>query len=178
MLKRAPHSSPTQPARRSALRVLLLGALGCVSGCGLTTSALQLVGLKDRPNLLKSIALEAAPDCNRNLPVALDIAFIEDATLATLLKGLGGPEWFARKEELTRRYGSAIQLLELEVVPLTLRSIAALPDGHEKATSILLFANYIATPGQYVADVAAYTQLKILLQSETYQLQDLAAGQS
>lgn len=124
-------------------------------------------------NQLANISVEATPDCNRNMPVAMDILFIEDEGLAKLLTELSGPQWFERKQELMMRYKQKISLASFEIVPLSALPELSLPKDHKKADFILLFANYLGSDGQFVADLSGYKKLKIRFEKERYQLLEL-----
>jgi hypothetical protein len=146
-------------------------ALTACSSSGL----LSVVGLGSA-NDLQAISIEATPDCNRNMPVAMDLVFLADDNLAKLLRELNGPQWFEQKQALRKRYSDKLSLVNLEVVPLTVMDSVPLPDKHKDAKHILLFANYLGADGQLVAELSHYKDLKIILRRDAYQLQNLASG--
>ena len=148
------------------LLLVVLG--GLLSGC----SVLGLSPLND----IRSIEIEASADCNRNMPVAIDIVFISDERVAKLLADLSGPDWFGRKQELVMRYDKQIKVISAEVVPLSILSVLPLPENHSRAGNILMFANYLSVDGQFVAQLGQFRQLKILLQREGYRLIEMHQG--
>jgi hypothetical protein len=125
-------------------------------------------------NTIKNIQVEALADCNRNMPVAMDILFIEDKELVSLLSGLSGPQWFSKKQELLIRYQQKIDLASFEIVPLSILPSLQLPENYSDAEYVLLFANYLASSGQYIAEIGSYQQLKIRLERERYRLIDMS----
>ncbi|ASP39827.1 hypothetical protein CHH28_14600 [Bacterioplanes sanyensis] len=154
----------TQPIRTALL--LLITAV--------TLVACSSNDVKPPANELTRIDLEASADSNRNVATALDLVFINDDQVATLLAELNGPQWFERKTELTMRYASAITVVSFEVVPLTLSNNVALPTDHSDAKRILLFANYLGSQGQYVSELSQFHHLKIRLLRDRYALIDVA----
>jgi type VI secretion system protein len=140
-----------------------------LSGCGSANSALKLVGLGS-DNALSSVALESTADSNMDTPVAIDLLFIYDANVTPLLLALNGPEWFTRKPSLIKRYDKEIDVVSLEVVPLSFIKKIALPNDHKKAKNILMFTNYRSNDGQYVAELSHFKKLKIRLLNTRYEL--------
>ncbi len=138
-------------------------------------SYLSLIGLGAN-NDIENISVETAPNANRNMPVALDLLFVRDESVAELLTGLSGPEWFARKQELLIRYDRKLSLASFEIVPLTIVDSLRLPEDYQHANKVLLFANYLGSDGQYVAELGHYRQLKIRLDREAYQLLEMDKG--
>ncbi|EGG93677.1 hypothetical protein IMCC1989_936 [gamma proteobacterium IMCC1989] len=140
-----------------------------LSGCGSAKSALKMVGLGS-DNALSSIALESTADSNMDTPVAIDLLFIYDSSVTPLLIELNGPEWFTKKPSLTKRYDKEIDVVSLEVVPLSLIKKITLPKAHKNAKNILMFTNYRTSDGQYVAELSHFKQLKIRLLNTRYEL--------
>ena len=146
--------------------VLVLVFLLLVAGCS-TSGMLSMVGL-GKKNHLESVSIEAAIDSNKNMSVAVDILFINGEQLGPLLSAMNGPEWFLRKKELMMRYSEKISVASFEVVPLSFVNSITMPEKSEYAESILLFANYIGSNGQYVSELKSYKQLKLKLQNTEY----------
>lgn len=139
----------------------------------INVSLLVLILSACSSNTIKNIQVEALADCNRNMPVAMDILFIEDKELVSLLSDLSGPQWFTKKEELLIRYRQKISLASFEIVPLSILPSLQLPDNYSDAEHVLLFANYLASSGQYIGEIGSYQQLKIRLERERYRLIDM-----
>jgi hypothetical protein len=155
---------------RYLVAMLFLSILSLLlSGCGSAKSALKMVGLGS-DNALSSIALESTADSNMYTPIAIDLLFIYDANVTPLLIELNGPAWFTIKSSLTKRYDKEIDVVSLEVVPLSLIKKITLPKAHKSAKNILMFTNYRSRDGQYVAEISHFTQLKIRLLKTRYEL--------
>ncbi|MGS2718699.1 hypothetical protein ACVBE9_11030 [Eionea flava] len=149
----------------SLLCVLLL-----ISGCSSAKSALKLVGLGS-DNALKKITIEAAANSNLDTPVALDIIFIYDEKITPLLSELNGPQWFQQKLSFSQRFANAIDIVDIEMVPLSRIESVSLPKKHKQAKNIVLFANYRTSDGQYMAELSHFKQLTIRLLNTQYTLQ-------
>lgn len=151
-----------------------------LSGCAKTLNSVEKVAGKYVPfydfdkTQLTQIWLQADPDSNQNLPTALDIVFIYDEKTAEALKALSGPDWFANKAALALLYQHKLSVQSYEVVPRTAQTRLSLPDLYFQAHSVLLFANYLAEPGQYLADITQFHQLLITLQGQGYRLEERA----
>ena len=139
--------------------------------CSSAKSLLKATGLaSNNKNDLKTIALEATANSNFDTPVALDILFIMDENITPILSALSGPEWFDKKQELIKRYDNEIEMVSLEVVPLSFIESIKLPKKHKQAINILMFTNYQSTNGQFMAELSHFKQLKIRLLSDSYKL--------
>ncbi|WP_113875100.1 hypothetical protein [Marinomonas aquiplantarum] len=166
--------SPSCPLVVYALLVCLL------SGCGKTLNLVEKTAGKYVPfysydkTLLTSIKLQAEANSNNNLPTALDIVFIFDAKSISALMDLSGPDWFSNKASLALLYQQKISVLSYEVVPQTAPMTLTLPAQYYQAYGVLLFANYLDEPGQYLADISQFKQLLITLQQHGYQLEEQA----
>lgn len=125
-------------------------------------------------NELDNIVVEANVDSNLNNPVALDIVFVYDEKLKTTFAPLNGPQWFDKKAGLVFRYKADIDVVNLEVVPLTATKSITLPDRHNDAIRVLMFANYIDQKGQYVADLTVFKQVTITLKRDQYELNEMS----
>jgi hypothetical protein len=124
-------------------------------------------------NSLKEISVESTADSNLSAPLALDIVFIYDDEIASSLREMHSPHWFDSKVNLMVRFGNDIDVMHLEIVPLSPMHVAVLPVMHKKAKTILLFANYRDRNGQYVAELSQFKQLKIHCLSGNYRLIEL-----
>lgn len=145
--------------KRISLIVLILVLQACSSNTP-----------KPHANELLQVDIEANADSNRNIATAMDLVFVKDPEVAKLLNQLTGPQWFERKAELMLRYANSISVAAFEVVPLTLEYQVPLPKHYDDAPNILLFANYLASEGQYVSELTPFKHLKIRLLRDQYQL--------
>lgn len=151
------------------LKALLLVFTLLLSACSATKSVLKTVGLAS-DNALATLSVESVYNSNRNTPVAVDVVFISDENITPLLSPLSGPEWFNQKTALIKRYANELDLVSLEVVPLSYLDNIALPSNHKNAKNILLFANYRSADGQYVAELSHLKTIKIRLLRDSYEL--------
>lgn len=147
--------------------------VGSSMGCSSTKSLLSVVGMGSH-NSIKTITVESDLNSNMDTPVAIDIVFINDDSITPLLAGLNGPTWFADKHALLKRYEKQINIVSLEVVPLSFIQKLALPKDKKKAKSVLMFANYRSTNGQFIANISQYKKLKIHLLFDSYKLREMS----
>lgn len=153
----------------SFIKGLVLFMLFTLSACSGTKGLLKSIG-GGSDNSIKAIALESSINSNMDTPVAIDLLFIKDESIGPLLLALNGPLWFKDKSALLKRYEKSIDIVSLEVVPLTLIDKVELPKNHTSAKSILMFANYRNISGQFVADISQFKHLKIRLLLDSYEL--------
>lgn len=109
--------------RGRRLAALLACAL-LVSGCSTIGSVAGKVGAMvgigtDRgvEPIWQSVAVVAAEDANGNSPVALDLVFVRDATLATALATLPAERWFAGRTDTLRSNPDNVSTISMELVP-------------------------------------------------------------
>ncbi len=155
---------------------IILFAILFVTACSSSRTILKTVGLgviAGSNNSMKKVSIESLANSNLKTPVAVDLLFINDKNIAPLLSALSGPEWFSRRQELIKRYDNEIQLVSLEIVPLSYIETIKLPKGHKEANNILLFANYRSSHGQYVAELSHFKSLKVRLLRNSYELLEL-----
>ena len=149
--------------------------LGLISGCSALKSvygaSISLVGL-DRKIPLKAIYLSSTADANRHSSTAIDIVFVYQDNLDKTLKKMSGPQWFRERDSLMLQFDKEVVVAHFEVVPLTATNSVNLPKDFRKAGRVLLFANYVAKSGQFVADITEYQSLVISLEKEQYRLSE------
>ncbi|MBX2807773.1 MAG: hypothetical protein KTR20_03995 [Cellvibrionaceae bacterium] len=144
-----------------------------LSSCAATKKSLSAIGLGGIvgvSNSIKTISIEAVSDSNMNSPVAVDILFIYDAKIYDMFSKLNGPQWFKEKQGLSNLYSNKITIVSVEIVPLSYIEKVTLPKNHKSATNILMFADYRAVNGQYIAELSYFKQLTIRLLKDSYQL--------
>ena len=149
--------------------LLILLSTSMISACAVTQRALNTVGLGEH-NALSHLAVESVFNSNANTPVALDFVFVYDKNVIPLLSELSGPSWFSQREAIQNRYADALELISLEVVPLSYLDPITLPKKHKRAHEILLFANYRRPQGQFMATLGHFKSLKVRLLDDRYQL--------
>jgi hypothetical protein len=150
------------------MRLLIRQTIGYML---LLLSVLLVIGCSGK-TYLSEVSIEAVEGSNRSAPVAVDLLFVSDSALMIELTSLSSPEWFAHKQKLMMRY-QQISLASVEVVPLSVIPSVVLPDGYKNAKYIIMFANYKASAGQYVAELSGYQKLKIRLERDRYQLLEM-----
>jgi type VI secretion system protein len=171
------HQQATTPIRIGGL--LLAGLLSVLlpglSGCNSIDKAMSVVVpfyTYDKTGL-STISVESSVDSNMNMPVAIDFVFIRNDEVAKTLMNLSGPNWFSSKTDLLLRYQKDLVLAHIEVVPLTIKQTITLPKAYDDAKKVLMFANFIAKPGQYLADISQFDEVLITLSKTGYQLKEL-----
>lgn len=149
----------------------LLISLSVLVSCSVTNKALNVVGL-GKNNDIKKISVEASFNSNLDTAVAIDLLFIYDDAITPVLSELTGPGWFQDRDALIKRYSNDVDVVSLEVVPLSVIDKVSLPANHKKAKNVLMFANYRSPKGQYVAALGQFVSLKIRLLNDQYQLEE------
>ena len=158
---------------RLFLSLFVLSFLLGITGCSSAKNLLSVVGMGSN-NAIKSITVESDLNSNMDTPVAIDLLFIKDDSVTPLLTDLNGPTWFADKYALLKRYEKQIEVVSLEVVPLSLIQSLELPKDKKKAKSILMFTNYRSVNGQFVANISQFKKLKIHLLFDSYELSEMS----
>jgi len=126
---------------------LLLAAVLMLSGCGAVDAMKKLI-YGDPPRTdLASIRVVADPGANQNSATALDIVFLYDAGMVDVLPKTG-PDWFARKVELTRGMPTSLDVVSLQVPPSIDLPKIDLPKRYGSAIRVVVYANYIGKEGQ------------------------------
>jgi len=155
--------------------LMILAIMSNLVGCSSIKKTMSMIvpfySLDTTP--LDSISVISDVNSNGNMPVAIDIVFINDKTVNASLLGLTGPQWFANKSGLLLRYSKELSVAHLEVVPQTLKEKIPLPSDYSNAFKVLLFANYVEAAGQHVADITQFNELQILLKKSSYQLKEM-----
>lgn len=143
------------------LCALMLGVSGC--------SVKKYLGLSHANNL-KHISVSCSQDCNSHSPVEYDLVFVFDAGAASSLSSLSGPQWFRDKQALQLSLGPKITTVSHDIVPLTSATELSLPKKSRDAVAVLLFANYLAAPGQVAAALQGYKSVAISFEASKYQI--------
>jgi hypothetical protein len=125
-------------------------------------------------NAIKNISVVSTSDSNMNNAVAIDLLFVNDDSISPLLLELNGSEWFNDKALLLSRYGKALDVVSLEVAPLSFVESVDLPKTKKLAQRVLMFTNYRNHNGQFVADITQYKSLTIRLLIDTYELIEMS----
>ncbi len=145
--------------------LILLGLGGC--------SSFYIPFVSEKTTDLSSINIVSTAQSNRNVPVAIDLVFIYKTTLKPMFIPFGAREWYENKAALMLRHDEFIDVAHFEVVPFSNMEEVTLPEDCGDAIQVLLFANFIATDGQYAADITTFDELQITLSENGYQLEEL-----
>ena len=123
-------------------------------------------------NSLESIAIECAADCNSRSAVALDIVFIMEKDIRSLLPNVS-LEWFSKRGEYLAHYRDQVSIISIELPPGQSILEAPLPKDSSDAVTILVYAKYVSAKGQFVADISQYSQLQLRLEKDSYMMLEL-----
>jgi type VI secretion system protein len=145
---------PSLPPLPSRLWLPLLFALTLLGSCG----ALP-------PTSLKQIQVVAEIGANQDTATALDIVFVYDSNAVSLLPKTG-PAWFAQKAALVAGLATSIEVVSLQVPPVTLVTVP-LTAHNEKAVGVYGFANYLTVSGQAAGNLTPYKSMQIWLTPST-----------
>lgn len=122
---------------------------------------------------LDAISVLSTSDANNNLPVAIDLVFVLDEKTAMALMNLNGPQWFDNKNGLMLRYKQTLIITQVEIVPQTTEQQIDLPEDYDDAVRVFMYANYIHSKGQFMADLTLYDEAQISLQKTGYSVKEL-----
>ena len=117
-----------------------------VSAAAVGSTVLSSCGFFRRPPgvVTSSLKILAAPNANGDSPVAVDIVVPYSMDMLDQLVGITAREWFAKKDQYRRDFPTQVEVVELEVVPGTVRDVALELRDAGEAEGALVFANYFA----------------------------------
>lgn len=95
-----------------------------------------------------SVTIVAAADANQNSPVALDLVFVQEATLLEVLRAMPAAKWFATRDDTQRSFPDGLRVLSLEVVPAQTVRLTDPAQLHQPALAVFAFAAY-PPPGEH-----------------------------
>ncbi len=132
-----------QGARRmSVARYLLLPmVLLCASGCSSMKDWMMPQGVKLD---WTSVAMSVAPGANRDFPLAIDLVFVSDETLAQRLTNMTSREWFAVRESLRKTYPETLEFESLEIAPGESLTQSGKRWSGRRVAAALVFADYFS----------------------------------
>jgi type VI secretion system protein len=106
-----------------------------------------------RPHL--TVAVNIAPDANRNQPIAVDLVEINDKDLSKDLAKMTAADWFQKRDQIEQDFPKSkyISVRSWEWVPGEVVADIKVP-MRRPPRSILIFAKY-STPGPHRAALAA-----------------------
>jgi type VI secretion system protein len=123
---------------------------GCTALGEAASKAASIVGLGPRATDAdwQSVVVVAADDANGNSPVALDLVFVADSTLATAMATLPADKWFAGRTDTLRSNPNVISVISLELVPGQSVRLSSKELEGKKALVAYAFAGY-PLPGEF-----------------------------
>lgn len=158
-----------------ATHAMIFALVVSLSGCNSIKKTMSMVipfyNYDKTP--INTIRVNADIDSNNNMAVAIDFVFIFNKEVNDALLKLTGPQWFENKNALLLRHRTQLTVANAEVVPLTLNETIKLPENYDNAIKVLMFANYLAPEGQYVADITQFSDLQVSLKNSGYQLKEM-----
>jgi type VI secretion system protein len=124
-----------------------LGRTVVVAAALIAASACMRVGLKPR----LTVAVDIAPDANRNEPVAVDLVEIDDKDLAKDAAKMTAADWFQRREQIRQDFPKpkSVSIISWEWVPGQVVPDIKIP-MRRPPKAVILFAKY-STPGPHRA---------------------------
>lgn len=117
------------------------------------------------PTALGTINVVGEVQANTNSATALDIVFVYDSKVIDLLPATG-PDWFDKKQALMKGLATGIEVLSLEVPPMTLVN-PGLPARASKAVGVYSYVNYLTAAGQPKCNLTPYKSMVIWLTPDT-----------
>lgn len=132
-------------------------------GCSLWSS---LFGKSTPTTSLRSIAVIAEAQANRDSATALDVIFVYDSKVLSLLPA-SGPAWFSQKDGLANTLGTAVDIVTLQVPPPYRLVGVDLPARYRHAIRVVAYANYLAPAGQAPIDLTTYKNVTLTLQADS-----------
>lgn len=130
-----------------------------LTGCGLLSS---VFGKSTPTTTLRTVAVIAEAQANRDSATALDVLFVYDSKALPLLPA-NGPAWFSQKDGLENTLGAAVDVVTLQVPPPYLLVRVALPARYRHAIRVVAYANYLSAAGQAPIDLTSYRNVTLML---------------
>ena len=140
---------------RTRVLSISLVLCGVLAACSSTPPTTDIRGIK----------VIAEDGANQGIATAIDIVFVYDTTSASLLPK-SGPEWFDRKAALMAGLAKGIDVVSLQVPPVTTVDVP-LPKHAGKAIGVYSFANYVSPAGQPMGNLTPYRTMTIRLTPES-----------
>ena len=142
---------PARVVRHTAWsrRLLSRRAVIAAATVGIGVSALHgcsVFSPEDGPRGVVTTSLEvrAVPNANGDSPVAVDVVVPYAKEMMDQLVGITAREWFRRREQFKRDFPTEFDLLELEIVPGTVRKEDLQLRDSAKAEGAIVFASYFS----------------------------------
>lgn len=99
-----------------------------------------------RANAVREIGLFVKDDKNLNHAVSVDIVFIYDENLQSLLENVSAQQWFNEKPGYLSSYAHLMDIVHREMVPGYNDRLEPMPKNYKDALSVVAFARYPQDP--------------------------------
>jgi len=165
-----------RPALTTLGCFLFLALLVVLSGCSSINKTKAKAAAKAK-TIANRVILRPTPlnldvgidsEANKNSPVAMDVVLIKDKNFWKTAPDMSAKDWFARKDDLQRRYGKKLQVSSWEWVPG--QPIAPITVKVPRwLYGAMVFANY-PSPGSHSAPLPAGGKVSISLGEEDFSM--------
>jgi type VI secretion system protein len=154
--------NPTLPVYGRIVAAALLASIW-LQGCSAISS---LFGKSQPSTSLKSLAVMADGQANRNSATAVDVLFVYDSSVLSLLPA-NAPAWFSQKSGLENTLGHSVDVVSLQIPPAYRVASVGMPARYRRALRILVYANYLAQAGQAPLDLTGYQHAMLTLLADS-----------
>ncbi len=122
--------------------------VGLLSGCSVMSGLETLNSWMPwyRNNQVDSVAVYVKPDPDLDHAVSIDVVFIYDDMIQTMLKEFDAIQWFEKKQALMVSYAPQLDVLQWQMVSGYGRKTKQLPEKHKDAIAVMAFAYYPSSP--------------------------------
>lgn len=149
---------------KSTRALFLLVMIGLVSCTNLGDSLQIPTG-----NRIKTIQISTTENANQSTAVAVDIVYLFEERLATTLSKYTARQWFSERAAYQLQHPNDLTVFNYELVPnstVTLQPSKEknrFPMSHQKAVSVLVFANYLTEKSDYTLNITAFVNPEVIL---------------
>ncbi len=97
-------------------------------------------------NEVEEISVYVEPDPELRYALNVDVIFVYQDLLLTMVNGFSALDWFSQKPAILSSYGSSLDVLQWQVVPGFAEQSKKLPERHSDAIAVLAFVYYPPNP--------------------------------
>jgi type VI secretion system protein len=124
---------------------------------------------------LKSVSVMTMPDANQTTATALDVVFVYDVSVVTMLPK-DAVAWFASRDALNANLWRYLDIVSVEIPPAYLLTPLKLPKRHGEALKVVSYANYLAAPGCAPVDLTELVHAELTLNAKTVTFAEAPTG--
>jgi type VI secretion system protein len=150
---------------------MLVVACPGLSGCGLFSKN-DNTPAKTK---LKSVSVMTMPDANQTTATALDVVFVYDVSVVTMLPK-DAVAWFESRDALNANLWRYLDIVSVEIPPAYLLTPLKLPKRHGEALKVVSYANYLAAPGCAPVDLTELVHAELTLNAKTVTFAEAPTG--